>query len=400
VTRRRRQRSKPFAATGARVLRRNAAALAAVVVLGVAAAALSLQRHSPLMHPLLLLLLWGGLVSHFAKPRPITGEVVVSRAGLRLGGALIVRRQQIAFAEVRAGVVVLRGHDGRDLALVRCSSADEVAAVIDALALGTERRVTHYRLPRRTHVAAVAAAVAALAVVVWLLGGVGGWYLGAGGLGAALVSLFIHRRVARSLDVGTDGVLLVGEGARRMVTFAEIERIAPFYAQQGGAWSGVELVHVSGERITIPVERAGATRVDNRQPHARTEALVAELERYRALAASGGEAALADELRRGDADEATWLARLGRLVSAHGYRERSDVPERLYRILDDPSQEPSARAGAAAVLQALGERDHRERLRIAAESTAAPELRASLEELAVAESEEDRRRALSRLTAG
>jgi hypothetical protein len=390
-----RRRAKAFEADGAHLLRRNIAALAAVIGIGAPLVVYWVLHMRMMADATILMLFWAALLAHYAKPRPVRGEVVASRAGLAVGGEPVVAREHIAFTEVRAGVVALRGHDGRDLALVASSSDDELASLVDALALGRERRRVHHVLPRRTYATWLFAALAAvLGAAAIALGG--SMWIAASAVGVLVFALALYARLARSVDVGTDGVLLAENGQRKMIPFSEIEAVAPFYGQTRAAWSGIELVLAGGGSVRIDVER-GQNDNDGRERHARTRALMAEIERFRALSAGGADTGLEAELGRGEADEATWLARLTTLVRASGYRKRGVSSERLYRILDDPAAEPSARAGAAVVLQQLDEGDHRERLRIAAESVASPELRQSLEALAEAESDEERREALARV---
>jgi hypothetical protein len=392
-----RRRAKAFEADGAHLLRRNIAALAAVIGIGAPLVVYWVLHMRMMADATILMLFWAALLAHYAKPRPVRGEVVASRAGLAVGGEPVVAREHIAFTEVRAGVVALRGHDGRDLALVASSSDDELASLVDALALGRERRRVHHVLPRRTYATWLFAALAAvLGAAAIALGG--SMWIAASAVGVLVFALALYARLARSVDVGTDGVLLAENGQRKMIPFSEVEAVAPFYGQTRAAWSGIELVLAGATPVRIDVERGRDDSADDgRERHARTRALMAEIERFRALSAGGADTGLEAELGRGEADDAAWLARLTELVRASGYRKRGVSADRLYRILDDPAAEPSARAGAAVVLQRLDEDEHRERLRIAAESVASPELRASLEALAEAESDEERRDALARV---
>lgn len=74
------------------------------------------------------------------------------------------------------------------------------------------------------------------------------------------------------------------------------------------------------------------------------------------------------------------------LVDAGGYRETAWVPERLWRIVEDPDKDPAVRAGAAAALGPGLDPSGRERLRVAAHVSASPPLRVALE--AAADGEE------------
>jgi hypothetical protein len=93
-----------------------------------------------------------------------------------------------------------------------------------------------------------------------------------------------------------------------------------------------------------------------------------------------------------------WLARLRAFghEDAGGFRDPKIPPERLWRIVEDPSAPASARAGAAVALRAKLDDDGRTRIRVAADATAAPKLRVALESTA-AEDDQAVRDALDEL---
>jgi hypothetical protein len=64
------------------------------------------------------------------------------------------------------------------------------------------------------------------------------------------------------------------------------------------------------------------------------------------------------------------------------------MPEKLWRIVEDPAAPADARAGAAVALGHGADEDSRARLRAAASATAAPKLRFAIETAAKDEPEE------------
>jgi hypothetical protein len=78
---------------------------------------------------------------------------------------------------------------------------------------------------------------------------------------------------------------------------------------------------------------------------------------------------------------ADWIQSLRAIGSgAHvDHRTAPVAPERLFRIVEDPSLAPSARAGAAVALGASLDEGGKLRLKEAAHATAAPKLRIAIE---------------------
>ena len=93
----------------------------------------------------------------------------------------------------------------------------------------------------------------------------------------------------------------------------------------------------------------------------------------------------------------TWAADLERAGrGGSGYRDIASDPESLLTVLDDQTATAEQRTAAAFALTAAPKSDLHQRVRIAAETVAAPDLRATLEALAGTE-EEERVEALRRV---
>jgi hypothetical protein len=95
------------------------------------------------------------------------------------------------------------------------------------------------------------------------------------------------------------------------------------------------------------------------------------------------------ELACGERKAAAWLNDLGRRARGRGYRDGAVDREELLGIVESNMAAPTARVGAAAILRNGGLQDEeRTRLRIAAESSVAPNVRVALEAASDAELEE------------
>src|SRR5258708_1765394 len=103
----------------------------------------------------------------------------------------------------------------------------------------------------------------------------------------------------------------------------------------------------------------------------------------------GDATADASLLRRGARDVEGWVRQLRSIgAGANAALRTAPIePDRLWRVVEDPSAEASARAGAAVALG--GELDARgkRRLRAAAKATASPKVRIAIQAAAEAEDE-------------
>jgi hypothetical protein len=101
-----------------------------------------------------------------------------------------------------------------------------------------------------------------------------------------------------------------------------------------------------------------------------------------------GESTATAVLARGGDDVEAWVRRLRVATEERAdYRSAALPADEVWRVVCDPTAEPTARGGAAAVLRRSLDEAGRERLRIAADSCAEPNLRAALE--AAAEDRDD-----------
>lgn len=179
-------------------------------------------------------------------------------------------------------------------------------------------------------------------------------------------SFFFGLRVT----VGADGVLVAWPLLRRarFVAHREIARV------EAPDRDTVVLVLHGGRRYTIH------TRPHPRQQGTEQAALLERLtdawEAYRAGVSPDALGLLA----RAGRDALDWVRQLRALGDGRGggYRGIGLTPDHLFRIAEDPSAPRETRVGAALALRGALDDEGRARLRIAAEASAAPQVRVAL----------------------
>jgi len=187
----------------------------------------------------------------------------------------------------------------------------------------------------------------------------------------------------RTLVVGVDGILV--KTPWRSSVFLPFGAIGDVRREGGD----VLLTLASGKAHRFGFVTSGDPLFESRQ-----QTLTAFLTRVadaRALFLAGESSSdLASALARGHRDVASWRASLELLVSAAPtYRTSTTTPERLWRVLEDPTQPATARAGAAVALRRTIDEGGRGRLRVASAACASADLRGLLEAAAEEEGGSD-----------
>jgi hypothetical protein len=337
----------------------------------------------------------------FARdPRPLE----LGEGELRAGGRRLIARGEIdqAFVVARPGAAMVqlraRGGGQRSLPLtVEVGSEADGHALLRALGLDASRSIATYQLASRLLLARgqrapVLAAVVAAWIAVYaiiLFSNFGGPWMAALGvalavmLGGALPLLWPTR-----IHVGADAVVIHWMGTRRRIRLGEIDHVVRTpgtlrillrsdevieLSYPGKAPSEEELARLAANGITTGAAELGraAARIEEALAAHRTE--------------RGEPPELA--LERGSQGAAEWLRRLRSMGRAtrpeHAdYRRQVLAPERLWRIVEDPALPPGARAGAAIALSEALDDAGKKRLRVAAEASALPGIRALLESVA------------------
>jgi hypothetical protein len=189
---------------------------------------------------------------------------------------------------------------------------------------------------------------------------------------ASLFSMFIRSRVT----IGTDGVLVEWLGVyRKFIPMREIASVSLDPKRHG-----IVRIELTSGKVEILTH---GRRWFHREPHPETIALKDRIvEALAASRAGGPEKDTSQVLRRGREgnDVAGWVADLRRLLDREaGFRSAAIVPERLWAIVEDAAADAEARAAAAVALGPALDAPGKERLRIAANTTAEPRLRIALE---------------------
>ncbi len=310
-----------------------------------------------------------------AWPVRRTGKLRANRRGVSVDGKLLARRDDIASAYVLGGAkptarIVKKRFRGAPLDVEVATDAD-ARAVVDALGLGVASSTAVFDVAlgggRGIVLGAVLGGIAAVLVGVAL-------FSATGDFGAAFPLITIAFIVAgiqlsqAKVHVGTDGLLVTRVGRKTFVPFSEIERIDV----EGGVL--LQIVRHGGRPLRVGFS--------GNSPASREAggALLRRIEDARATFDRGEPGArVAAQLERGRRSTRDWVTGLRRLVEAGQYREAAALPDRLYRIVEDPSQPEAARAGAAVALGPVLDARGRARLRVAAKASASPRLRIALE---------------------
>ncbi|MEP7122916.1 MAG: hypothetical protein ABJE95_18460 [Byssovorax sp.] len=180
------------------------------------------------------------------------------------------------------------------------------------------------------------------------------------------------------VTVGADGILRSWMGKKEFWSYGEIESVQSFLdtrVWRKQKWQGIELVLRSGARVRIPVSSKQTLQASNLELI--LERIREAMESHRQGDAAAETALLARQART----VPDWVQSLRAIGSgAHvDHRTAPVAPERLFRIVEDPSLTASARAGAAVALGGSLDASGKVRLKDAAGATAAPKLRIAIE---------------------
>jgi hypothetical protein len=346
----------------------------------------------PLMVGFVALL--AGLAKDGGAPLEVAGRLTAGAEGLRINGALIASRAALVsgVALPRTGQrplmrLAVRGRRGSlevtgQLELV-VRDVGEARSLLRALGLDATQTVVAFGWSSRVFAdlrifALVMAPIVAVlvAAVVWAWTGALplAWSILLGpNLGIAW--LVVAMSWPTTVSVGADGVAIAWLGRRRFVGYDDIIGVASCDARL--AW-GVRRKRLELHLRSGEIVRLGSSR---RQQGDDVEE-VAERIRQAMESWRPGEP-VADEagLRRRGRSTDAWLSALRAIGAGAGADHRNaPVPEdRLWRVVEDPTAPPAARAGAAVALGSVLDQRGRARLRGAAGAIAAPKLRVAIE---------------------
>lgn len=341
--------------------------------------------------PLFIISFIGALLTYRANDDPVRSQelVVADRAGLYLDGRLVVARAAVTSAYVQPGrppiVRIERGlwpelsievptlEQGRALlAALGFDASREVLklrAASGMLDLSTSELLLKHVLPLVASIVVIAASAATKQALGVAVGAV---------LATVAGALLARRALERTqVEIAAEGVRLSWAGRARLLRYEDIERVNVAPRESGGQLiRGVEITLVDGARVYVPCGTDDRLLLDPR-------ALAAHLVEARAAHAQRAVAGPVPALERRGRSPREWITELRRLGAGAGADHRTAAldPDALVRVLEDPAAPPAARA-AAAVAVAPGDPRLKERIRVAAGTTASPRLRVALEQAA------------------
>jgi hypothetical protein len=377
-------------------IRRNRVLLPVAVsaaVLGPVAAVVGATVGLPAVALLSPLLIVGGVIGSMAafSQNPWTtdlpGDFEAGPEGLFEGGRLVLSSDQI-----RAGFVVPDPPRGPRVRIqrrnrlpmeIRVRDEAEGRELLRALGLDATQRAATFSTPSRAITDPLWSVVLGVgfAGTFMLLGlltrtiGLHGPGIQLPILAAYLGFMFLTRT---GITVGADGILRSWLGKKEFWSYGDIESVGPFIDDRywrKQKWRGVELRLRSGARVRMPISSKQSLQ---------SSSMDLIIERIREAMEShrqGDPAAETALLARQARSVADWIQSLRAIGSGANadHRTAPVAPERLFRIVEDPSLTASARASAAVALGTSLDATGKVRLKGAAVATAAPKLRIAIE---------------------
>lgn len=298
------------------------------------------------------------------------GETLAARdritqgLALPLGGGCLVRLER-PWPKRSLEIAVWSEEEGRRLLAALGLDASQTVAEMPAMS-------GFNNLPRSTKMF-----TAGLAGASWVLGnllGQGFWVL----LVLGLIGTVALGRQSR-IRIGIDGIHHRWLWRSEFIRFEEVTQIRSVVRDKK-RFIDLEMKSGAVRRLALAPEAEEEESFAYRRIQ---HAYVAYLEREKA----GDIEALA----RGGRTTEAWLDALRRVaVGANVDMRTAHVSlEKLWSLVEDPSAQPSARAGAAASLASVATEDDRKRIRVAAATIAEPKLRLAIERVAEPDIEDE-----------
>jgi len=367
------------------------------------------------------LLAFGALIGVSGRTRTIwrarrRRELSISGHGVLADGVLVAHRDEIIRGYYqprtpdaierppRAGAyrssVRILGRWHRILAEIECEPEESDAILAElGLAAGQVRatfRGAGTTVGKRVRATAIDAA---LLVAIGVVGGML-THFEVPGAGLATITLGLLAIAVvlwpSTITIGIDGILLRRLGRERFIPMARIRSVG------ASGWRAIELVLDDG---TVHLVHMSSTKNQQFMPR------VADLEHRDAVLARVVSARDAQRLRgpapdvartlaRGPRSAREWVAALRELRSGGGgYRAAALREAELWETVENSAVDEDARAGAALLLRPTLDSMGKQRVRIAAGTTASPKLRVALDRAADATSEAEVEAALEELAA-
>lgn len=327
----------------------------------------------------------------FANPRPVrlASDVTAGPPGVSIRGRLWLQRGSIragfTIPHERGVLVQLERRFRRPVELL-FTSADDARALLKSLGLDASQTVVSVPLRSlaaidwRRYVPGLSiAGLAPGAVITRAFTGSSDAALAVMLLAAlSFVIGVLLLAIKGRATIGTDGVLVSFLWERRFHRYADIARVTPTYL----GYKTVALVMKSGRSVHLPIPRSWSHAQEQSDAQRLADRIQTAMAEHRD---APGEADLQALARRGRSVKEWVVHLLGVGSGSNADHRRAPVPaDRLWRIVESPTEDAEARAAAAVALSSAKDDRTRRRLRAAAGNTAAPRLRVALEAAAKA----------------
>ncbi|NUO53449.1 MAG: hypothetical protein HOV80_31755 [Polyangiaceae bacterium] len=375
--------------------RRGKVAFWGTVLLSVVAMMVAIPSEA-LWKPLGAALLLGGIVGMLASAGVAArafgfreGRVHLDDRNIMFEDAVLPRSAIRAAIHVptdgiRPGRVELQGVDGDPLGSVELDEA-RAAQLIDALGASAAQGGAEFRAitPGWSAAARWSLLAMVLGAVEFTFGcGMASPLLAtAGGILALATPLVLAQAKIR---VGADGLMVKTPGGRRFLAWNEVREIGPSH-------NGVILDTTSGQVRVALYPTFSLSSAQKETQAALIEKARQALRDFRAR----GTTSIAERLARRGRPLEEWLRGLKNFEG--DFRNEPVSADELLQVVEDPHQDTTARAAAAAALGSRGSSGDRERIRIAADACAGERLRVALTRAADGSDEEAVNEALSAL---
>ena len=328
-------------------------------------------------------------VAWHARSVPVAGDLAAGEHGVLWNGRLLATRAQIT-----AGFVIPADRGAPEVRLVRRFPRrpitflvpDELSGreLLGALGLDASQTVASFKLAsllRARWYATVGnlgclVALPASLIMVLMANGTGaiGGAVRASMLGLGALAWIVFNMIPARARVGADGVLVEWLWQRTFVAFEELTS-ARVYVDANNA--GVALALRDGREVLLPAMGLFTAEIAREELTLMVKRIEQAAEVHRRSEADRG----VKLPPRGERSAREWLEVLRAMGSGASADHRTAPVEAdtLFRIAEDPGTEPARRIAAAVALSGGMDEAGRSRLRIAASTTAAPELREVLE---------------------
>jgi hypothetical protein len=357
------------------------AALQGLVCVALGVLALRWGLHHAAYERLGALLFAAGLVTAVAamgrRVVPISKmhEVQAGRAGISLDGVPFASHERIQSAvanldRLGANVKVDLGNRGD----VTLSLADVTwaRAIVEALGFDAKRTTATFRAASRANESRITGIGMLAGALIFGLVCWNPFY----GAACAIVLFLGGLAMPTMVTVGTDGVLVRWAFENNYFPYADITRV--------DRMPGRVRLHLRSGKSFDVVFRGGNDR-DVPAAGQLAERIVEAIERRDHGGASLDAAMLA---RPHGVDTHAWVASLREILRDETFRQAAVTVDQLWSVVEDATAKAATRAAAAIALRGVVDEKGKRRLRVAAQATAAPQLRVALERAADGEDAE------------